>query len=59
MMPAMILSYFVALSAILLLAISDLGTVGVLVALAFVFWVERELYALSRIVEEGPAKGDS
>ena len=59
MLPAMILSYFVALSAVLLLAISDLGTIGVLVALAFVFWVEKELYALSRIVERGPSKGDS
>jgi hypothetical protein len=59
MMPAMILSYFVALSAVLLLAVSDLGMVGVLVALAFVFWIERELYVLSKIVEHGPSKGDS
>jgi hypothetical protein len=59
MLPAMLLSYFVALSAVLLLAISDLGMIGVLVALAFVFWVERELYALSKIVEHGPSKGAS
>ena len=59
MLPAMLLSYFVALSAVLIVAISDLGTVGILVTFAFVFWVERELYALSKLVETGEAKAES
>jgi hypothetical protein len=59
MLPAMILSYFVALSAALLLITAGLGPVGIVVALAFVFWVERELYQLSKIVEKGPSRGES
>jgi hypothetical protein len=58
MMPALILSYFVALSAVLLVAVSDLGMVGILVALAFVFWVERELWVLGKVIDTGPTRLD-